>query len=315
MTGNKIKGIFLAMASSASFGFIPLFSKPLLADGINTESICLYRFLLGTLILGLFLWIRSAILKRSEGKGASLSARLAAKEIFSIDWKGFLHVLFASILYGATAICLTASYKYIDSGLGTTIHFLYPVFIAVIMIVFYRDRITLRMAMCILLSIVGVAALSGVSSGNISLDTTGVFLVLVATLTYSLYIVRVNVSSTLKRVKGGKLSFYVLFCAGFWFFVNALLHGGNFAVLERADQWFNILMLALVPTLIANLTLIYAIQYVGSTVTSILGCMEPLTAVVVGVLYFKEEISAVQYGGIIVIVTAVVLVLHSAAKK
>ena len=332
----KLGGVALAMISSASFGFIPLFSKPLLASGVRLESVCLYRFILGSFFLGCFLFVRSLldankkatsqiIIESSEKafkpketfghKCTEPSLWKVADECFAISWKELWHVLIVSIFYGGTAIFLTASYNYLESGLGTTIHFLYPVFIALIMAVGFKEKLNWRMTIAIGMAILGVACLSGAIRGGYSLNTTGFILVMIATICYPIYIVSVNVSSTLMAIKGGKLSFYVLLCASLWFLINVIAQGNGFSAIRGWDQWFNIIMLALVPTLIANFTLIYAIKSVGSTVTSILGCMEPLTAVLVGIFYFREQISAFQYLGIAIILVAVMVVLHASSKK
>lgn len=315
----KLGGVALAMISSASFGFIPLFSKPLLASGVRLESVCLYRFILGSFFLGCFLLGRrlmaSGVSERPGSKVYAPSLWKVVKECFAISWKELWHVLIVSIFYGGTAIFLTASYNYLESGLGTTIHFLYPVFIALIMAVGFKEKLNWRMTIAIGMAILGVACLSGAIRGGYSLNTMGFILVMIATICYPIYIVSVNVSSTLMAIKGGKLSFYVLLCASLWFLINVMAQGNGFSAIRGWDQWFNIIMLALVPTLIANFTLIYAIKSVGSTVTSILGCMEPLTAVLVGVFYFNERISAFQYLGIAIILVAVMVVLHASSKK
>lgn len=315
----KLGGVALAMISSASFGFIPLFSKPLLASGVRLESVCLYRFILGSFFLGCFLLVRSLLASKAsdklENRTDAPSQWKVAKECFAVSWKGLWHVLIVSIFYGGTAIFLTASYNYLESGLGTTIHFLYPVFIALIMAVGFKEKLNWRMTIAIGMAILGVACLSGAIRGGYSLNTTGFILVMIATICYPIYIVSVNVSSTLMAIRGGKLSFYVLLCASLWFLINVIMQGNGFSAIRGWDQWFNIIMLALVPTLIANFTLIYAIKSVGSTVTSILGCMEPLTAVLVGIFYFREQISAFQYLGIAIILVAVMVVLHASSKK
>ena len=315
----KLGGVALAMISSASFGFIPLFSKPLLALGVRLESVCLYRFILGSFFLGCFLLVRSLLASRAsdkpENRTDAPSRWKVAKECFAVSWKELWHVLIVSIFYGGTAIFLTASYNYLESGLGTTIHFLYPVFIALIMAVGVKEKLNWRITIAIGMAILGVACLSGTICGGYSLNTTGFILVMIATICYPIYIVSVNVSSTLMAIKGGKLSFYVLLCASLWFLINVIAQGNGFSAIRGWAQWFNVIMLALVPTLIANFTLIYAIKSVGSTVTSILGCMEPLTAVLVGIFYFREQISAFQYLGIAIILVAVMVVLHASSKK
>ena len=68
-------------------------------------------------------------------------------------------------------------------------------------------------------------------------------------------------------------------------------------------------LLAVVTAVLSNLTLILAIQRIGSTMTSVLGVMEPLTAVTVGILVFGEPFSPALAGGVALIATSVLLVM------
>ena len=86
-------------------------------------------------------------------------------------------------------------------------------------------------------------------------------------------------------------------------------HGGAIDPIPDTGAWVRLLLLALVPTLLSDLALIYAIQMVGSTTTAILGCMEPLTAVVIGIVCFGERFGALQAAGVVVVLAAVVLVI------
>jgi drug/metabolite transporter (DMT)-like permease len=74
-------------------------------------------------------------------------------------------------------------------------------------------------------------------------------------------------------------------------------------------------MLALLCTVISDLTLIMAIKRIGSTLTSILGSMEPLTAVVIGVIYFGEMLDLSTIIGLILIIVAVIIVIVASGRK
>jgi drug/metabolite transporter (DMT)-like permease len=86
-------------------------------------------------------------------------------------------------------------------------------------------------------------------------------------------------------------------------------NNGAIDPIPDASAWVRLLLLALLPTLLSDLALIYAIQLVGSTTTAILGCMEPLTAVVIGIACFGERFSTMQAAGVVVVLAAVTLVI------
>ena len=298
---KKFKGLLLAIISSATFGFIPLFSIPLLKNGVGLDSVCFYRFFFSALMMGIFLTIKKISLK--------------------VTFREFASLFFLSVFYAATSIFLTGSYQYIPSGIATTIHFLYPVLVATFMILFFREKVSKRKVFAIMLAIAGVYFLCGGWAGNTSADAggaiplKGLLMVLLTVFTYATYIVGVNKTPTVNRMNGMKMTFYVLADSAFIFLCNILVKGAHFDMLPDGGAWANALALALLPTLISDLTLIYAIQMIGSTTTAILGCMEPLTAVIMGITFFGERLDPSQGAGMVLVFAAVFLVILAQQKK
>ena len=71
----------------------------------------------------------------------------------------------------------------------------------------------------------------------------------------------------------------------------------------------NLLLLAIIPTIVSNLSLIEAIKYIGATQTSVLGAMEPVTAVIVGIAVFGEAFTFTIAVGIVLIISAVTIII------
>ncbi|MBQ3042887.1 MAG: DMT family transporter [Alistipes sp.] len=285
-TFNNISGVFYAVVSSASFGLIPLFSISLMDTGIAMPAILFYRFAVAAAIM--------AIVVLLTGRN------------FRIERRYMPSVVWLSVLYAVTAILLLASYRDIPSGVATTIHFLYPLAVTLIMSMFFKERATITTLIAVGVSLAGVALLTW---GNHSVGDYkhGVLLVLVTVATYAIYIVGV-MKSRASRVDSVVLTFYVLMLGALIFFLYALATSGVDSI-HRWSNWRDIVMLALLCTVLSDLTLILAIKRIGSTMTSILGSMEPMTAVIVGVLYFDERFDTTSVIGLLLIVVAVVLVI------
>ena len=285
-TFNNISGVFYAVVSSASFGLIPLFSISLMDTGIAMPSILFYRFAVAA--------AKMAIVVLLTGRN------------FRIERRYMPSVVWLSLLYAVTAILLLASYRDIPSGVATTIHFLYPLAVTLIMSMFFKERATITTLIAVGVSLAGVALLTW---GNHSVGDYkhGVLLVLVTVATYAIYIVGV-MKSRASRVDSVVLTFYVLMLGALIFFLYALATSGVDSI-HRWSNWRDIVMLALLCTVLSDLTLILAIKRIGSTMTSILGSMEPMTAVIVGVLYFDERFDTTSVIGLLLIVVAVVLVI------
>jgi drug/metabolite transporter (DMT)-like permease len=315
---RSIRGLIMAILSSATFGLIPLFSIPLMENGnaelqLNLDNVCFYRFLFSALLMGVIVFVSFA--RKSKG---DFSFRKVAADAFSLTPKQLGLMMLISVFYASTSIFLTASYTVgeIPSGIATTMHFLYPVFVTAMMILFFGEKFTILKAISVALAFGGVFFLSGASfNEGISLNPLGLLFVLVTIFTYGSYIIGVNNLKAIASMNGMKLTFYVLAFSCLLFCGNIVVKGGSFQPLVTFHQWWNILALAFIPTLISDLTLVYAIQIIGSTTTAILGCMEPLTAVLVGISVFGEKLSTNQGIGMILVFIAVYLVILTQKKK
>ena len=283
---KSIKGLIYAVVSSATFGLVPLFAIPALKAGVSVNSVVFYRFAISALLVGLVL--------------------LARRESFRIAKRQLPVIAGFALLYAATSFLLTQSYLYIPSGLATTLHFLYPVLVTILMVVLFKERLSVPVAVATLLALGGIYLLSG-SNGS-EVNPTGMALALTTVLTYASYIVGLNRSS-IGRIDSLKLTFYILSTGSLFFLVNLLVRGEGLAPIPSWKSGIDLFMLALVPTLISNLTLILAVKHIGSTTTAVLGCMEPLTAVVMGILFLGESCSPIQALGIGIILVAVTTVI------
>ena len=290
---NNLRGVLYAVVSSATFGLIPLFSIPLLQGGMSSPAILFYRFGLAAAMMGLI--------------------ALATRRPLRITWPQTGTLLLLGAMYSVTALGLLRSYTYIPSSVATTINFLYPLGVAIVMTLFFREKNSVWLLVAILISLVGVALLSWGDIGGPQSDRAIVGVAGATVLTYTIYIVGVK-KSRISRLDPMIQAFYVLLFSACFFLVYALSTTGA-PLPGKWHLWQNLLLLALVPTVVSNLTLVLAIKEIGSTMTSILGSMEPLTAVLVGVLHFGEKFGLDSASGLILIITAVIIVILQAKKK
>ena len=289
---NKITGVTYAVVSSTTFGLIPLFTISLMAVGVSSPTILCYRFLLAAVAMAAIMFF------------SRRSFRLAADEVAV--------VAILAVLYASTAILLLESYKCIPSGIATTIHFLYPLAVTLTMSWVFKEHISSTIYFAVLLSLVGVALLAwgNHTEGDFR---RGVSFALLTVVTYAAYIVGV-MRSRASRVDSIVLTFYVLAFGALLFFLYAMATSGIEAV-HSVASWRDLIMLALVCTVLSDYTLILAIKRIGSTRTSILGSMEPLTAVVVGVVYFGERIDTTSVIGLLLVICAVVVVIVQSTPR
>lgn len=290
---KSLGGSLYAIVSSATFGLVPLFSIPLLAAGLSSPQILFYRMVFAAAIIG-------------------AASKLIFGKSLGLPFGTLCRVAILSTLYAATALGLIVSYKYIPSGVATTIHFLYPLVVTIIMALLFKTGTSKLILLAVVLSLAGVALLSWGDMGHADLRK-GVAWAGMTVLTYASYITGV-MKSRVSRVDSTVLTFYVLLFSAAIFFIFAAVSDG-IVVPHSGNMWCNILLLALIPTAISNLTLVVAIKRIGSVMTSILGSMEPLTAVMVGVLHFGEAFGIETFAGLVLVVAAVMIVITQSGRK
>ncbi|WP_298549800.1 DMT family transporter [uncultured Parabacteroides sp.] len=285
---NNFKGFAFGILTSATFGLIPLFTLPLMAKGMQFDSILFYRFLFAALAL--------------------TGIMAAKKESFQVAKREIPVLILLGFFYTASAMFLFWGYNFMSAGIATTLHFTYPVFVTLIMLLFFREKTSWITLMAIVLAICGVARLS-INEGEMKLSALGVFIVLLSAVGYALYITTVN-KSRVQKMTGRKLTFYVFVVSTILFAIKA---GTNEGIQPIPDpmSFANLILLAIVPTVISNITLVLAVHNIGGTLTAVLGAVEPITAVCVGVLVFSEPFTPNLAVGILLIIIAVTLIILS----
>lgn len=288
---SVVKGYSNAIVSAATFGMIPLFTLPLLSAGITMPSILFYRFGVGSLAMLLVL-----LVNRKD-------MRISLEQLWRIALLAFL--------YDLSAVALIMGYNYLPSGIATTLLFSYPIWTSLIMTVFFHERLSLPTVFAILIAVGGVACLSGMTHGFKLNSLIGLALEIVAGLTYSIYMVLVKVMKV--RTMGSlKLTFYVFSTGMLFLLLYALCVEGGVSPVVTWHEAFNLLVLALLPTALSNVSLIMAIKQIGSTLTAVLGAFEPVTAMLVGILVFGEPLTApVVLGFCLIILSVFILVLQN----
>ncbi|MBQ4107743.1 MAG: DMT family transporter [Lentisphaeria bacterium] len=292
MSHAVLKGTLFGILSAVAYGLNPFFALPLYKAGMPPESVLLFRYLLATLLLG----------------GGMMLARCPLR----LPREQILPTVGGGLLMTISSITLFRSFRIMDSGIAATVLFVYPVMVAVIMAVWFREKITPAIITGIALALGGVLLLCRPAPGAV-VCATGIFYALISALTYSFYIVAVR-ESRLARLPSAQLTFYVMLSGTFFLLVP--LRGGLDLMMPpdwRACGWLT--GLALLPSVTAFLLLSLAVRFIGATRAAMLGVMEPLTAVVVGICFLAEPFSRNLVFGIVLIFASVLCVIWPPAGK
>jgi drug/metabolite transporter (DMT)-like permease len=285
-----IKGFFFAALSAICYGTNPLGALNLYSQGYSPENVLFYRFFTAALLL--------------------FAVILAKGSHFKITLKEFGALVAFGFLFAVSSLTYYASFKYMDAGLASTLLFLYPLEVSVLMAIFFKEKIKAWTVVSIAVSMSGVALLYRGDDG-VPLSTAGLVLVFASSLSYAIYMVMANRINL--QMGSVKMTFYAIcFCLVFLLLYSVTFGSGLPPLFTQASSWGWGFMLGLVPTVLSLIFMVKAVKIIGSTPTAILGALEPVTAVAIGVLVFGEILTGRLIAGIILILGSVVLI---AAKR
>ncbi|WP_353145921.1 DMT family transporter [Chryseobacterium sp.] len=287
----KLRGYILGILSAVSYGLIPIFILPIKQAHFSLDITLFYRFFFSALMIGGYL--------------------LYSKESFKIHKKEALLLAVLGICYALSSEFLFLGYDFLTAGIASTVLFIYPVIVALIMFFFYKEKLTKLSTLSLFLAFSGVIILC-LKENRFEINFPGLGIVMLSALFYALYMVIVNKSNL--KVSGFKLSFYSMLFTSLFFMTKAGMAHESFAIPSKAI-FFNFLIFAFLTTVISGLCLVFAIKYIGSTPAAILGALEPVIAVIISVTMFHEKFTVNLLIGITLILLGVTLNVIGDRKK
>jgi drug/metabolite transporter (DMT)-like permease len=284
-------GYLAGIISGITYGMNPLFGVPVINKGLDVNSLLFYRYGVATLLM--------------------LAYMLVARKTIRISWKQFGLMTILGILFTGCSIALFEAYKYIPSGVATSILYVYPIMVALIMMLFGQFP-TWQTWVSIFAGVAGAVLLS-IKGGGGFIDWKGIALVVISGLCYTLFIVIVNQSKQVKAIPNLTMTFYCFFIGSLMLFALSGF-GVKLNPVPDTVSWLNVLGLAVLPTAVATITLAASTKAVGATKTSVLGILEPLTAIFIGTLVFHEAFTINVALGVVLILFAILFMILTEKK-
>ena len=288
LSRNAIIGYPAGIITGITYGLNPLFAKPLMNAGASTEAILLFRYGIAVILLGAYLLLK--------------------KENFRITLKQAGVLFSLGLLYTASSTFLFEAYKYIASGLATTLVFLFPAMVAIIM-VFLKVVPSWPVWLSIAATFAGVMIMTG-GAGAEKINPLGVWFSIASAFVYALFIVIINKSKVISSIPNSLLTFYALLTGTFFFIGRCLFSGADLmAGIDGGMAWCNLIGLAILPTIVSTASLAVATRNIGATKASVLGVFEPITAILVGTMVFGEALTPNIIAGILISIVAVTFMI------
>ena len=283
-TLGTINGIIAAI----SYGTNPLFALPMMNARLGVNTVLFYRYFFAVIIYGIFL-------------------KYFKKISFSLKKEEFFAVLILALLFSFSSLTLYGAFKYIDSGLACTILFIYPTFVAILSAIFYKEKLSQKMVLAILIISFGIFLLYGGNDGK-PLNIKGVGLSLISAMLYAIYMVGVKNFKPIKHIKKDTFNFYIMLFGLLVYVVNSKFCT-QIEPINSPIVFICAILIAILPTIISIETINIAIKLIGSTKTALLGALEPISAIVFSLLFFNGSLTFKIFAGVFFILSGVSLVI------
>ena len=282
---QSTKGLLMVIISGLVFGTVPFLVKTAYAEGARPEIFVFFRYASLSLVL--------------------LPFALRKREVFGAFAKHFWIFLLLAALSITTPLLLYLDYQFTSTSIATTIHFLYPALVAVISVVFLREKLSPKRLISVILCGVGIVLMMELG-GQITLP--GVLIAAASAVTWAVYIV---VLSKLKAPEMGTehILFFIAILSFSMITAIVLLDGAFFTCVREMTPlgWILSAALGLVTSVFGIAFFAFGVRKTDAQLAAIASTLEPIVCILIGVIFLQESFSVRTAIGAAMILTAVVL--------
>lgn len=284
----KTKGMVFTILSALLYGVTPVLASYTYDMGSNAQTLTFYRNLMVLPVAGIVLLVRRT------------GFRMTKKQLLSL--------LPVGLMGAATTLILYDSYQYVGIGVATTLHFLYPVFVALICRVVFREKLGRVKLLALLGATVGILCFMG----NLqNAAWIGLVLASASGLTYAIYLAGLD-KLKLKEMDPFLLAFYMAALGALLMLLYNIPTGQIVFALPSMALALTFLV-SLCTSFVGLMLLQLGVKYLNATTAAIFCLFEPVASSICGVLFLGEAFSVAKLiGSVIILVAAGAL---SAAEK
>lgn len=288
---NRVLGTFAALGSAFAYGIYPILAKFAILESINNPTVLFLRF--GGCIIVMWTYV------------------IVTHKVWRLPWRKVLLLIGLGVsAYGLNSALNLYAISRISASLASLILCAYPVFVTITMLLFKQETLTVNKAISLVSCIIGLTFLLQVSDAQF--DTLGILLALGACLAYTSYVVLGSVlNKGIDPIVAGTyiMTGVVIIYAIFGFTSSSISFD-----LSR-DGWVIIALLAVVSTALPVMFFWSAVRHIGAVNASIIGCVEPLTTVLLEMAIFHVHLQSQQYVGAMLLIGGIILLQIQSSKK
>ncbi|MEY8383214.1 EamA family transporter [Christensenellaceae bacterium 44-20] len=285
---SSLKHTASILASGSLWGTIGLFVRVLTPSGLTSLQLVFLRSVVTA--LGLLAYL---LIFRRE----ALKIRL--KDIWVFAGMGILSVLFFSVCYFSTI-------QMADLSVAAVLLYTSPVFVMLLSLLLFREKLNARKILALCCCLGGCALVSGVLGGAHSLTLPALITGLLSGLGYSLY----GIFGKFAVKKG-----YGALTTTFYTFLISAAAAIPFSGLgeipakcaAQSGSVLLIILLGIVTSVLPYLLYTYGLTGISASKAAIFASVEPVVAMLLGLLFFGEPLTLSAVAGMALVLGAVVL--------
>jgi len=291
---GKVRSYFLIMGGAALWGFIALFVKQLHSAGFSSMEITAIRALTAFGFLLMITLFKHRKLPEIRAKDLPLFAGTGILSIVFFNWSYF------------TAI------QHLSVSLAVILLYTAPAFVALFSRLFLNERMDGRKLTAVAGTMTGCIFIAGGPPEGFEVSLYGLLAGIGSGVGYALYTLFGKLA--LRRYSSFSITFYTFFLASAFLFPFSRLW-------EKVPLFLNgkviaaALGLGFFPTVLAYLLYTEGLKGVEGSIAAILATIEPIVALILGIILYDESFTSAQWFGASLILASVVLAEAEGSKK
>ncbi len=292
---KEARGYLLIAAASTLWGTMGIFGKLAFDYGINPVALIALRLLISSLTV-------------------IMPVALFKRELFRIQ-KGDLPLFLIFGLF-ATALQRISYFYAVDlttATIAAVLFYTYPILVAICATLFFKEKLTFSTTLAIILTFSGATlVVKAYETSWLTANLSGVIFGLLSSVFFVFYFF-------ITRKLRSRYTSWTLILYGDTIGAAALtpiiLSSFHEIVSFPQQLWLLIFTIAWFPSLLAYLLYSYALKHVESSMGSILGVLEPLSAAVFSATILRENFEPLQIVGVALALTGVILLFYKPKFK
>ncbi|QAT43580.1 DMT family transporter [Aminipila luticellarii] len=282
MEANHLKkGMLYVTLSALGFSIIPILATLGFSADMAAGTMLFYRFFIAACFFIAYCFFKH-------------------KSLFFQDKKTYGYLILAGCIYSTQCILFFSAFRYVTAAVGEIIFYIYPIFVAVLSVIFLKEKMTKYKVIGIAIAVLGVGIVLYAPGGNIPVK--GVVLIIFSALASSCYFI-FNKKFT-NEIEAPVLMVYICLTCSAVYFVYSIARG-EFLLPKEWTVWIYIALLAIWSTVIGLFCLMKGLKLLEAGMASLVSLSEAIFTIILSYIILGTSLTPIQLMGAAIVIAAI----------